>query len=116
MQASARILLAAGVTGIRTLHTLGEELRDDRDVAALRDRAWGPHDLGMFSAHVNGTCRLGTDARISGVDPSGQRHGFRGLYVVDGSLLPTGLGVNPQATIMALSTLIVERLIEAGSV
>ena len=33
----------------------------------------------------------------------------RGLRVCDGSLLPTGLGVNPQLTIMALSTMIAER-------
>ena len=115
-QAAARILLAAGVTGVRTLHSVAGELRDERDVVALASRGWGPHDLTMFSAHVNGTCRLGTDPRISGVDPTGQRHGVRGLYVADGSLLPTGLGVNPQATIMALATVITERMVEAGSV
>jgi len=115
VQAAARVLLAAGVTGVRTLHAVAGELRDERDVVALADRGWGPHDLTMFSAHVNGTCRLGTDPRISGVDPTGQRHGVRGLYVADGSLLPTGLGVNPQATIMALATVIAERMAEAGS-
>ena len=79
-------------------------------------RDWGPHELTMFSAHVNGTCRLGTDPRHSGVIPAGERHGVRGLYVADGSLLPTGLGVNPQATIMALATLVAERAAEAGAV
>jgi choline dehydrogenase-like flavoprotein len=116
VQAAARILLAAGVTGVRTLHTRGGEVRDDRDVAALRDRAWGPNDLTLFSAHVNGTCRLGTDPRTSGADATGQRHGVRGLYVADGSLLPTGLGVNPQATIMALATMIAERMVESDAV
>jgi choline dehydrogenase-like flavoprotein len=116
VEATARILLAAGVTGVRTLHTVGGEIRDERDVTALRNRAWGPHDLTMFSAHVNGTCRLGTDPRTSGADPTGERHGVRGLYIADGSLLPTGLGVNPQATIMAMATLIAERMVEAGAV
>ena len=116
VQAAARILLAAGVTGVRTLHTTGGELRAERDVAALAQRAWGPHDLTMFSAHVNGTCRLGTDPRTSGVNDAGERHGVRGLFVADGSLLPTGLGVNPQATIMALATVIAERAAEAGGV
>ena len=59
---------------------------------------------------------MGTDHRTSGVDGSGERHGVRGLYVADGSLLPTGLGVNPQATIMALSTMIAERMVAAGAV
>lgn len=116
VEAAARILLAADVTGVRTLHAVGDELRDERDIAALRNRPWGPHDLTLFSAHVNGTCRLGTDPRTSGVSPAGERHGVRGVYVVDGSLLPTGLGVNPQATIMALSTMIVERMVAADAV
>lgn len=116
VEAGARILLAAGVTGVRTLHTVGSEIQSERDVASLRTRPWGPHDLTLFSAHVNGTCRLGTDPRTSGVDENGERHGVRGLYVADGSLLPTGLGVNPQLTIMAMATCIAERMVERGAV
>ena len=116
VEAAARILLAAGVTGVRTLHTNGGELRTDHDIAALRDRGWGPHDLALFSAHVNGTCRMGTSPENSGSDSTGQRHGVRGLYVADGSLLPTGLGVNPQATIMAMATMVADRMVAAGRV
>jgi choline dehydrogenase-like flavoprotein len=116
VQAATRILLAAGLTEVRALHTRGGPVRDEHDVAALPGRAWGPHDLTLFSAHVNGTCRLGTDPRVSGVDSSGERHGVRGLYVADGSLLPTGLGVNPQLTIMAVATVIAERMVESGVV
>jgi len=45
-----------------------------------------------------GTCRMGsvTDAR-------GRVPGVRGLHVVDASLLPSSIGVNPQLTIMALA-------------
>ena len=116
VQAAARLLLAAGITNVRTLHTVGDELRSDRDVDALAHRSWGPHDLTLFSAHVNGTCRLGSDPSISGVDSTGERHGVRGLFVVDGSLLPTGLGVNPQATIMTLATVIAEGLADRDRV
>ena len=116
VEAGARILLAAGVTRVRTLHTRGGELRDERDIVALRARPWGAHDLTLFSAHVNGTCRLGTDPGTSGADPAGERHGVRGLYVADGSLLPTGLGVNPQATIMAMATIIAERIVASDAV
>jgi choline dehydrogenase-like flavoprotein len=98
------------------LHERGGELRADSDVASLRDRSWGPHDFTLFSAHVNGTCRMGKEPAISGVDSTGERHGVRGLYVTDGSLFPTGLGVNPQATIMAMSTMIAERMVAEGAV
>jgi choline dehydrogenase-like flavoprotein len=114
VEAGARILMAAGLRGVRTLHTRGNELHNEGDVVALRSRGYGPLDLTMFSAHVNGTCRLGSDARTSGVDSTGQRHGVRGLYVVDGSLLPTGLGVNPQLTIMALSSVIADGIAAGG--
>jgi choline dehydrogenase-like flavoprotein len=51
---------------------------------------------------------MGTDPRTSGASPEGEVHGAPGIYVADGSLLPTGLGVNPQATIMALATVVAE--------
>jgi len=60
---------------------------------------------------VNGTARIGTDPATSGVTPNGERHGVRGVYVFDGSMLPTGVGVNPQETIMALATVLTERLL-----
>ena len=64
----------------------------------------------LFSAHVNGTCRMGLDARTSGCTPEGQRHGTPGIYIADGSILPTAPGANPQALIMAAASLIAERI------
>jgi choline dehydrogenase-like flavoprotein len=53
-----------------------------------------PNDVTVFSAHVNGTCRLGADPRTSGAasdaERLGERHGAAGVYVADGSLLPPG--------------------------
>jgi choline dehydrogenase-like flavoprotein len=46
------------------------------------------------------------DARPShGVlDGDGRVHGTEGVYVCDGSAIPSSLGVNPQITIMTLAT------------
>jgi len=52
---------------------------------------------------------LYSTALESGCSPTGERHGVRGLYVMDGSLLPTAPGVNPQWTIMAMASLLAER-------
>ena len=69
-----------------------------------------PNRGGVFSAHQMGTARMGADPASHVCDPAGRvrvdGRGDRvigGLYVADGSLLPTGLGVNPMITIMAMA-------------
>lgn len=114
VEAAARMHLAAGATQAASLDTEPIIVRREADLAALRHTSTAPNRATWFSAHVNGTCRLGTHPATSGVTPDGERHGVRGLYVLDGSILPTSLGVNPQETIMAMSSLLAERL-AAGS-
>gem|GEM_PF-88042 len=115
MAACARLHLAAGAREARTLHTDAVVVRREADVAEVLRRSVAPNDVTVFSAHVNGTCRLGADPVTSGAsaDPErfGERHGAAGVYVADGSLLPTGVGVNPQATIMALAHLVADGII-----
>ncbi len=49
------------------------------------------------------------------VDEHGRVWGTRGLYVADGSIVPTSLGVNPQIAIMTLATRIAWRMREERS-
>ena len=108
--AAARIQLASGARAVHTLHARPVVVRSESDLALIEARPVGPNEVALFSAHVNGTCRLGTDANSSGADPNGERHGAPGVFIADGSLLPTSLGVNPQETIMALATIVAERI------
>ncbi len=59
------------------------------------------------TVHPLGGCALADSPEqgvVSAADGSrGQVFGYRGLYVADGSLMPTALGANPVATITALS-------------
>ena len=57
-----------------------------------------------------GTCRMGSDPRDSVVNMSGELWDLPGCYVADASLFPTAVGVNPQVTIMAMATLVAQRL------
>lgn len=110
IEAAARLQLAAGAREVHTMHTTPLVLRHEADLARVRTAPVGANRVGLFSAHVNGTCRMGTDRRTAATSPDGERYGARGVHVCDGSLLPTALGVNPQATIMALATVVSERL------
>ena len=55
------------------------------------------------SIHEVGTARMSVRPGdgVVGVDFS--VHGLRGCYVIDSSIFPTNLGVNPQHTIMAVA-------------
>ena len=53
--------------------------------------------------HLLGTCRLGTDPADSVVNQWGQSWEVPNLYLMDGSVLPTGGAVNPTSTIGALA-------------
>ncbi|MCA9879133.1 MAG: GMC family oxidoreductase, partial [Thermomicrobiales bacterium] len=53
--------------------------------------------------HLLGTCRMGTDPATSVVNPWHQAWDVPNLYIIDGSVLPTGGAVNPTSTIGALA-------------
>ena len=63
------------------------------------------------SQHPLGTARMGRDRATGVVDADGKVWDVEGLYVADGSVLPTSLGVNPQESIMAVATRIARRMV-----
>lgn len=73
----------------------------------------GPTDARAYSfiaTHLFGAARMGPDAASGVVDGDGLVYGTEGLYLVDSSVFPTNLGVNPQHTIMAIASLLATRL------
>lgn len=56
-----------------------------------------------ITAHILGGCPMGRDASEGVVGLDCQVHGYPGLYVVDGSIVPANPGVNPSLTITALA-------------
>ena len=86
---------------------------------ALRAFDFSRNRGSVFSAHQMGTARMGSSNGDHPVDPRGRlrRSGasaapVAGLYVGDGSLFPTGIGVNPMITIMALARRISRTVID----
>ncbi|GEM_PF-5908728 len=69
--------------------------------------------------HCTGGARMGEDARMSVVSPDCEVHSVSNLFVVDGSVFPTGAGLNPTLTIQAnalrVGDLIAKRASKAGA-
>jgi choline dehydrogenase-like flavoprotein len=75
---------------------------------ALRAFDFAPNRGSLFSAHQMASVRMGASVADHPCDPDGRvrtRAGapVAGLYVGDASLFPTGIGVNPMITVMALA-------------
>jgi cholesterol oxidase len=79
-----------------------------RSATEITGGEWGPDALwgrlrSLVTLHPLGGCRMGVTPETGVVDHLGQVFGYRGLYVVDGSIVPTALGRNPSHTIAALA-------------
>ncbi|MGH2542577.1 MAG: GMC family oxidoreductase, partial [Ardenticatenaceae bacterium] len=82
----------------------------------LRAQPWD--DLRRYtSAHPLGGCRMSehgpTGPRGGVVDPAGQVYNYPGLYVIDGSVMPGPVGVNPSHTIAAVAEKMSDGLLTA---
>ena len=74
---------------------------------------------GFLTAHMQGSCRMGSDPERSALDAHQESRDARGLFVADSSVLPSIMSVGPSLTVMALSLRLAEHLDarcgEAGS-
>ncbi len=64
------------------------------------------------SAHLHGTCRMGTDPARSVLNRWCRAHDIANLWVVDGSCFPSSGGYNPTLTILANSYRVAQHLVD----
>ncbi len=113
----ARNWMAGGRRGLRTRIPEGRSAppaqlpvaeQAVRDLAAISGGE--PFDTVLASvgglsvtAHILGGCAMAPDPTTGVIDAEHQVFGHPGLYVVDGSSVPSNIGVNPSLTIAALA-------------
>ena len=64
---------------------------------------FGAMEHSVFTAHQMGGCAMGANRGQSIVNPELRHWDVPNLFVVDGSVLPTSLGVNPSMCIYSLA-------------
>ncbi len=55
------------------------------------------------SAHILGGCTMGKDKENGVTDKYHKVFGYKNMYILDGSIIPANLGVNPSLTITAMA-------------
>ncbi len=92
------------------VHGLPERMTSPDEARAIDALPDEPRLFHYIAAHLFGTAVMGRDPASSVVAPTGESHELPGLYVIDSSVFPTNLGVNPQHSISALAWLVAARL------
>jgi len=113
--AMAECQFAAGAESVHPACSDAEPYRSWREaraaISALRLRS---PNVFLNSTHPLGGCAMGGDTRTSVVNADGRHHHMENLLVIDGSVFPSSLGVNPCESIYALAarnaSLLAERI------
>ncbi|MEE2758173.1 MAG: GMC family oxidoreductase [Myxococcota bacterium] len=106
----SQVFFAAGaetiylpIAGIETQRSLDSALKAlSKPISPWRFEAAAFHPLG--------TARMSVSSRSGVIKPTLETHELDDLFVVDGSIFPSSLGVNPQVSIMAYATMVAEQL------
>jgi choline dehydrogenase-like flavoprotein len=111
----SRMMFEAGAREVWTgLHGVANAIRSVDGVREIESLSPDPRHFSFISSHLFGGARMGIDRRTSVVGPDFECHEVPGLFVVDASVFPTNLGVNPQHSIMAMSRLAATGIVAGG--
>ena len=94
---------------------IGQEAlyRYAKKVNGVPQNAFTEIAFGLSStAHILGGCPMGRNATEGVVDEKFRVHGYDNFYILDGSIMPCNLGVNPSLTITALSEYAMDQIPE----
>lgn len=108
----AELMFAVGAQEIWPNIRGMQSLKSPDDLRRFDDAPLAANYYSLMLSHLFGTARMGPDPKDAVVGLDFQVHGLRGAYVVDSSVFPTNLGVNPQHSIMAVARLGATRIVE----
>ena len=100
---AGKLLFASGAKKVLLNTWSNTEFTSESDLDKIRSIVIDTDELAIGSGHPQGGNAISTDKSQGVVDENFKVHGYSNLYICDGSVIPSSLGVNPQLTIMALA-------------
>ena len=114
LAACARLLFAGGARRVYIPTAKPLILERGADLDQLEKIELSPGYLDITAVHPMGTVPMGDDPTVAAVDSRGKHHHLEGLWVADGSLFPSSIGVPPQVSIYALGLHVGEAIAARG--
>jgi choline dehydrogenase-like flavoprotein len=112
MRRAAELYFEAGARRVGFASDLFPDLEGPDELARIDAFPIVAGATRFISAHAQGTCRMGPDPRGSVVDTDHRVHGVPGLYVLDGSVVPTTASTHTMIPIMTLADRAARRMLE----
>jgi choline dehydrogenase-like flavoprotein len=106
---AAELFYAAGATEVYPQIAGMPTIPRDR-IADLEASPPPASALRLEAFHPMGTARMDASPDRGVADTDGEVYGASGLYIADGSLLPSSIGVNPMMTIIAMASRVARQL------
>lgn len=111
LKTNARVLFAAGAKRVYIPTSQRLVIENAGQIDAVIDGLKNePARYRYTSFHPQGTCRMGADPERTVVNPKGETHDVKNLYIADASLLPTSIGYNPSETVYALASYVSDQI------
>jgi len=107
---TSELMFAAGARRVLLPFAHLPAIESVDEIGRIASLARKPGAIELMTVHIMGSARMSVRAADGVVDESGRVHGVAGLAVVDASLFPSSIGVNPMESIVALALRNVERL------
>jgi choline dehydrogenase-like flavoprotein len=102
LAACARLLFASGARRVHVPTTPLQSYERSDSLGPLDTLELSPGTLDITAVHPMGSVPMGDDPERAAVGSDGRHHHLNGLWVADGSLFPSSIGVPPQLSIYAM--------------
>lgn len=113
IKACAKLMLAAGAQAAIIPTNPVMEITSEMDLKKIDALEITKQSIDLAAVHPMSTVPMGDDKNVSAVDSTGRYLHTEGLWVADGSLFPTSIGVAPQLSVYAMGLHVGRNIVNA---